>query len=205
VDLLRGGAYKPRTSPNSFQGLEEEGIDILKKVSEKNNIPIITEIMSIEQLKKHHQQIDIIQVGARNMYNYPLLKEIGKIGKPVMLKRAFSATLDEFISAAKYISNEGNENIILCERGIRTFETAYRNVLDINAIIYLKQNTPYLVFADPSHGSGDWKMVSPLAKAAKAAGADGIMIEVHDEPENAKSDGGQSLKLDTFKELIEEL
>ena len=203
--MLRGGAYKPRTSPYSFQGLEEEGLKILKQVSMEFDIPVITEVMDQRKLELIYDYVDFLQVGSRNMHNTPLLKEVGKVKKPVLLKRGMSATIEEFLFAAEYIMKEGNDQVILCERGIRTFETSTRFTLDIAAIALLKRISHLPVIADPSHGSGHWWLVPELAKAALAAGADGLMIEVHHNPEMAKSDGNQSLKPDRFKTFMDEL
>ena len=203
--ILRGGAFKPRTSPYSFQGLEIEGLKILKQVSTEMDIPVITEVMDPRKINLICEYADILQVGSRNMHNTPLLTEIGKIKKPVLLKRGMSATIEEFLFAAEYIMKEGNDQVILCERGIRTFETSTRFTLDIAAIPLLKKITHLPVIADPSHGSGHWWVVPELAKAAIVAGADGLMIEVHHNPEEAMSDGNQSLKPDNFKKLMDEL
>ena len=205
VDILRGGAYKPRTSPYTFQGLGEEGIKILKEVREKFDIPIISEIMDSKQLHKHANDIDIIQVGARNMYNYPLLKELGKIDKPILLKRGLSATLDELLYAAEYIMSNGNENVILCERGIRTFTKHTRFTLDIAAVPSLKERTHLPIVVDPSHPAGRRSIVIPLAKAAACVGSDGIMVEVHNNPEYALSDADQQLTMEMYRDLVAEV
>lgn len=205
ANILRGGAFKPRSSPYSFQGLEEEGLKILKQISAEFNIPVVTEVMDPRKIDLICEHVDILQVGSRNMHNTPLLSEVGKIKKPVLLKRGMSATIEEFLFAAEYIMKEGNDQIILCERGIRTFETSTRFTLDIAAIPLLKQISHLPVIADPSHGSGHWWVVPELAKAAIAAGADGLMIEVHHNPDEAMSDGIQSLKPDKFKTLMEDL
>lgn len=205
ANILRGGAFKPRTSPYSFQGLEEEGLKMIKSVSDKLGIPIVTEVMDAAQIELVSKYADILQVGSRNMHNYVLLKEIGISGKPVLLKRGMSATIDEFLMAAEYILNEGNEQVLLCERGIRTFETTTRNTLDLNAIPVLKHLSHLPVIVDPSHGTGyDW-MVPAMAKAAIAAGADGLIMEVHYDPARARCDGGQSLTIEAFAGLIPEL
>lgn len=203
--FLRGGAFKPRTSPYAFQGLGLDGLALLKKAKEKTGLPIVTEIMSPHYIEEFVHDVDIIQVGARNMQNFDLLKELGKTDKPILLKRGLSATLEEMLMSAEYIMSEGNENVILCERGIRTFETYTRNTMDISAIPALKRLTHLPVFIDPSHAAGKWWMVDPLSKAAVAAGADGLLIEVHNDPENAMSDGPQSLTIEGFKKLMQEL
>ena len=203
--ILRGGAFKPRTSPYSFQGLEDEGLKILKQIRTEFDIPVITEIMDPRKLDLICEHVDILQIGSRNMHNTPLLREVGKVKKPVLLKRGMSATIEEFLFAAEYIMKEGNDQVVLCERGIRTFETSTRFTLDIAAIPLLKQISHLPVIADPSHGSGHWWVVPALAKAALAAGADGLMIEVHHQPDEAKSDGSQSLKPYKFKTLMDDL
>lgn len=203
--ILRGGAFKPRTSPYSFQGLEDDGLKILKQIRMEFDIPVITEIMDPRKLDLICEHVDILQIGSRNMHNTPLLREVGKVKKPVLLKRGMSATIEEFLFAAEYIMKEGNDQVILCERGIRTFETSTRFTLDIAAIPLLKQISHLPVIADPSHGSGHWWVVPALAKAALAAGADGLMIEVHHQPDEAKSDGNQSLKPHKFKTLMDDL
>lgn len=202
ANILRGGVVKPRTSPYSFQGLEIEGIQLMEKAKEETGLPIICEIMSVAQLHTFGKSLDIIQIGARNMQNFDLLKEVGKIDKPVLLKRGISATIEEWLMSAEYIMAEGNNNIILCERGIRTYETAYRNVMDINAIPMIKKLTHLPIIVDSSHGTGKYWMVEPLAMAGIAAGADGLMIEVHPEPDKALSDGPQSLKEEKFEKLM---
>ncbi|MGD0275778.1 MAG: 3-deoxy-7-phosphoheptulonate synthase, partial [Syntrophales bacterium] len=203
--ILRGGAYKPRTSPYSFQGMEEEGLKLLKKARERTGLPVITEVMNTTEVNLVEQYADIIQIGARNVQNFALLKQVGRARKPVLLKRGMMTTIEELLMAAEYILSEGNNEVILCERGIRTFETATRNTLDISAVPVLKELTHLPVIVDPSHASGHWKYVSPLAKAAVAVGADGLLIEVHPEPEKAISDGAQSLKPEKFYTLMEEL
>jgi 3-deoxy-7-phosphoheptulonate synthase len=205
ANFLRGGAFKPRTSPYSFQGLREEGLELLKHARELTGLPIVTEIMSINHIDKFIDYVDVIQVGARNMQNYELLRELGKTNKPILLKRGISATIEEFLLSAEYIMAGGNENVILCERGIRTFENFTRNTLDLSAVVALKKLSHLPVIVDPSHSTGLWWMVEPLSKAAISAGADGLMIEVHNEPEKALSDGNQSLKLDKFANLMEKL
>ncbi len=203
--FLRGGAFKPRTSPYSFQGLGDEGIEILKEAREVTGLPIVSELMSIDKIDTFVENVDIIQIGARNMQNFNLLKEVGKTDKPVLLKRGLSATIEEFLMSAEYIMSEGNENVILCERGIRTFETMTRNTLDISAVPVIKKHSHLPVIIDPSHAAGEWWLVEPLAKAAMAVGADGIMIEVHNDPQNAMSDGQQSIKPKRFDDLMKTL
>jgi len=202
--FLRGGAFKPRTSPYSFQGLGVEGVRLLEQAKEATGLPIVTEVMAISQLEVM-QNVDVIQIGARNMQNFDLLKEVGKCGKPVLLKRGLSATIKEFLMSAEYIMSEGNENVILCERGIRTFDNYTRNCLDLSAVPYLKKVSHLPVVIDPSHACGISWMVEPLAKAAVAAGADGLMIEVHNNPEMALSDGEQSLTPKEFDSLMQKL
>lgn len=203
--LLRGGAFKPRTSPYSFQGLKEQGLEMLKKAGRENGLPIVTEIMSADKLSRFLEDVDLIQVGARNMQNFELLKELGRTNVPVLLKRGLAATIEEWIMSAEYIMAGGNDNVILCERGIRTFETYTRNTLDLSAIPAVKKLSHLPVIVDPSHAAGMWWMVEPLAMAAIAAGADGLMIEVHNDPENAWCDGSQSLKPERFRRLMEEV
>ena len=200
--LLRGGAFKPRTSPYSFQGLGEDGIELLLEAKRETGLPIVTEIMSVKQLEDHYEDIDMIQIGARNMQNFELLKEVGSLDKPVLLKRGMSASIKDFLMAAEYIAAGGNEKIVLCERGIRTFENATRNTLDISAIPVLKRMTHLPVVVDPSHSGGYWWLVEPLALASVAAGADGLMIEVHRSPKEALCDGEQSLKPERFETLM---
>ncbi|MBI2082394.1 MAG: 3-deoxy-7-phosphoheptulonate synthase [Deltaproteobacteria bacterium] len=203
--MLRGGAFKPRTSPYDFQGLEEEGLKLLAKAREATGLPIITEVMGPEDVDLVAQYADVLQVGARNVQNFPLLKELGQCQKPVFLKRGMSATIKEWLLSAEYILTGGNPNVMLCERGIRTFETATRNTLDINAIPVVKSQTHLPIILDPSHGTGNWSYVIPMALAGIAAGADGVMVEVHPRPEEALSDGGQSLTFKRFKELMTRL
>jgi 3-deoxy-7-phosphoheptulonate synthase len=205
ASILRGGAYKPRTSPYSFQGLGEDGLELLAEAREATGLPIITEVMSPEAVPIVGKYTDIFQIGARNMQNYALLHAVGKTRTPVFLKRGMMNTVQEWLMSAEYVLSGGNQQVIVCERGIRTFETATRNTLDINAIPLLKQWTHLPVFADPSHGTGKWELVAPTAKACLAAGADGLIIEVHPHPEQALSDGVQSLKPERFKELMEDL
>ena len=203
--LLRGGAFKPRTSPYSFQGLKEEGLDLLKIARKETGLPIVTEIMSARMLERFVEDVDLIQVGARNMQNFELLKELGRTNVPVLLKRGLSATIEEWLMSAEYIMAGGNDNVILCERGIRTFETYTRNTLDLSAIPAVKKLSHLPVIVDPSHAAGLWWMVEPMAKAAVAAGADGLIIEVHNDPEHALCDGAQSLKPERFARLMGEL
>lgn len=203
--MLRGGAFKPRTSPYSFQGLKEIGLDYLKAAKEATGLPIVTEIMSTEYLDRFVEDVDLIQVGARNMQNFELLKVLGKTNKPILLKRGLSATIEEWIMSAEYIMAGGNENVILCERGIRTFEHYTRNTLDLSAIPAVKKLSHLPVVVDPSHAAGLWWMVEPLAKAAVAVGADGLLIEVHNDPEHALCDGAQSLRPERFAKLMGEL
>ncbi|SHH88168.1 3-deoxy-7-phosphoheptulonate synthase [Clostridium grantii] len=203
--VLRGGAFKPRTSPYSFQGMGSEGLEILKQVRKETGLPIVTELMSLEWLDKFVEDVDIIQIGARNMSNFDLLKEVGKSKTPILLKRGMSSTIEEFLMSAEYIMSEGNENVILCERGIRTFETYTRNTLDLSIVPAIKKLSHLPIIVDPSHAAGMWWMVEPLAKAAIAAGADGLMIEVHNDPANAKCDGQQSIKPAKFDALMTKL
>lgn len=203
--FLRGGAYKPRTSPYSFQGLGEEGLRYLADAREKTGLPVITEIMDPRDMDVILEYADIIQIGARNMQNFRLLLEVGSVDKPVLLKRGLSSTIKEWLMSAEYIMSRGNQNVMLCERGIRTFETATRNTLDLSAVPVLKKLTHLPVVVDPSHGVGRWDLVAPMAKAAIAAGADALIIEVHTNPEEALSDGEQSLKPDIFGQLMKEL
>ncbi|HET9332992.1 MAG TPA: 3-deoxy-7-phosphoheptulonate synthase [Gemmatimonadota bacterium] len=205
VDVLRGGAYKPRTSPYSFQGMETEGLDLLARAREETGLAIITEVVSAEDVPTVAEVADILQVGARNMQNFRLLQRVGRTDRPVFLKRGQSATLEEFLLAAEYVVAEGNPNVILCERGIRTFERYTRNTLDIAAVPLLKQLSHLPVVVDPSHATGRRDLVPPLAIAALAAGADGLMVEVHPDPENALSDGPQSLTYEMFDRMIEDL
>ena len=203
--ILRGGAFKPRTSPYSFQGLQETGLDLLKEAKAVTGLPIITEIMSADKIERFVEDVDVIQVGARNMQNFELLKELGKTDKPILLKRGLSATIEEWLMSAEYIMAGGNDNVILCERGIRTFENYTRNTLDLSAIPAVKKLSHLPVVVDPSHAAGMWWMVEPLAKAAVAVGADGLIIEVHNDPEHALCDGAQSLKLERFGRLMQDL
>ncbi len=203
--ILRGGAYKPRTSPYSFQGLELEGLELLKEARKKTGLPIVTEIMCPSLVETFNENVDIIQVGARNMQNFDLLKELGKIQKPILLKRGLSATIEEWLMSAEYIMAGGNHNVILCERGIRTFETYTRNTLDLSAIPAVKKLSHLPVVVDPSHSAGMSWMVEPLSLAAMAVGADGIIVEVHNDPKNALCDGAQSLDLDQYGALMNKL
>lgn len=202
--MLRGGAFKPRTSPYSFQGLREEGIRLLSIAKKLTGLPIVTEIMDASQLE-YFDDVDVIQVGARNMQNFELLKVLGELRKPILIKRGMSATYEELLMSAEYVMAGGNENVILCERGIRTFETYTRNTLDITSVPVLKQLSHLPVIVDPSHAAGRYKLVSPLAMAAVAAGADGLEIEVHNDPEHALSDGPQSLRPELFSQLSAQL
>ncbi len=203
--ILRGGAFKPRSSPYSFQGLGEEGLALLKKAREKTGLPVITEVLSPEEVELVVSVADIIQIGARNIQNFSLLRKVGRTDKPVLLKRGMMTTIEELLMAAEYILAAGNHRVILCERGIRTFETATRNTLDLSAVPVLKELTHLPVIVDPSHASGNWRYVLPLSRAALACGADGIMVEVHHNPQEALCDGGQSLKPERFYRLMEEL
>ncbi|TCT12172.1 3-deoxy-D-arabinoheptulosonate-7-phosphate synthase [Natranaerovirga pectinivora] len=205
ANILRGGAYKPRSSPYSFQGMEIEGLKLLKKAKELTGLLTITEAICLDSIEHVAEYTDLIQIGARNMQNFALLKKAGKLNKPVVLKRGLSATMEEWLMAAEYIMSEGNSQVILCERGIRTFETYTRNTLDISAVPMIKEISHLPIIVDPSHAAGKWSMVEPLSKAAMAVGADGIMVEVHHQPENALSDGAQSLKPEKFKKLMENL
>lgn len=200
--MLRGGAFKPRTSPYAFQGLEEEGLKILKNVSREVGIPFVTEVVNPKDVDLVAEYADMMQIGARNMQNFTLLKEVGKCNKPVMLKRGLAATIEEWLMAAEYILSEGNYQVVLCERGIRTYETSTRNTLDLSAIPSIRRLSHLPVIVDPSHASGKRHLVLPLSRAAIAAGADGLIVEVHPDPENALSDGPQSLNFEAFDDLI---
>lgn len=202
---LRGGAFKPRTSPYAFQGLGEKGLELLAEARQATGLPVITEVLSPEQVPLVAQYADVLQIGARNMQNSALLHAAGASQRPVLLKRGMSATIEELLMAAEYILSHGNRRVILCERGIRTFETATRNTTDINAIPVLKSLTHLPVIIDPSHGTGNWQYVTPVARAGIAAGADGVIVEVHPNPENAASDGSQSLKVERFAEMVTQL
>ncbi len=203
--LLRGGAFKPRTSPYTFQGLGEKGLKLLREAADKNGLIVVSEVMDPSQISMLLEYVDVLQVGARNMQNYYLLRGLGEVKKPVLLKRGMSATIEELLLSAEYIMSGGNYNVILCERGIRTFETYTRNTLDIAAIPVIKKLSHLPIIADPSHGTGRRDKVAPMARAAVAAGADGLLIEVHHDPEHALSDGAQSLYVDQFAELMAEL
>jgi 3-deoxy-7-phosphoheptulonate synthase len=203
--ILRGGAFKPRTSPYSFQGLGEDGLKMLHEISIETGLPVVTEVMDTRQIELVCKYADMLQVGSRNMQNYPLLKEVGKTNKPVLLKRGMMATIEEFLLASEYILNQGNEQVVLCERGIRTFETSTRNTLDLSAVPMLKRLSHLPVIVDPSHGTGLRWMVPAMAKAAVAAGADGLIMEVHYKPEEARCDGQQSLDLIEFAQLMKDL
>ncbi|MFC4076936.1 3-deoxy-7-phosphoheptulonate synthase [Salinithrix halophila] len=205
ADILRGGAFKPRSSPYSFQGMGEEGLQLLAEAREETGLPIISEVMDPENLELVSEYVDILQLGARNMQNFHLLKKIGRTNKPVMLKRGLSATIEEWLMSAEYILSEGNPNVILCERGIRTFETATRNTLDLSAVPVVKHLSHLPIIVDPSHGTGIWRYVAPMSRAALAVGADGLMVEIHPRPEEALSDGPQSLTFENFQSMMEEL
>ncbi len=205
ADLLRGGAFKPRTGPHTFQGLREEGLKLLAMAGKETGLPIVTEVMSPDNVGLVAEYADLLQVGARNMQNFDLLRELGKVKKPVLLKRGMSATIEEFLAAAEYILAEGNSQVILCERGIRTFETATRNTLDLAVVPLIKELSHLPIMVDPSHATGKRSLVPPVAKAALVIGAHGIIVEVHPEPEKALSDGSQSLTLAGFEKLMEEI
>jgi len=205
ASVLRGGAFKPRTSPYAFQGMGKEGLRLLAQAREATGLAIVTEVLKPEDVDLIAEYADMLQIGARNMQNFALLKRAGEVGKPVLLKRGMASTIQEFLMAAEYILSEGNYQVVLCERGIRTFETATRFTLDLNAVPVLKKHTHLPVIVDPSHGTGHWEYVSPMAKAGIACGADGLMIEVHMRPEIAVSDGVQSLKPEIFRQLMKEL
>ena len=202
AQFLRGGAYKPRTSPYSFQGLEEKGLEFMAEAGEKFGLKIVTEVTVVEAVEKVAHYADMLQIGARNMQNFGLLKAVGQCDKPVLLKRGLAATLDEWLNAAEYIMNEGNPNVVLCERGIRTYETYTRNTLDLSAVAAVKHLSHLPIIVDPSHGTGKWRMVKPMAFAAIAAGADGLMMEVHPNPAKALSDGPQSLTPENYYEVM---
>ena len=202
AEFLRGGAYKPRTSPYAFQGLEEEGLKYLAEAREKTGLAVVTEVTVVEAVDTVAAYADILQIGARNMQNFGLLRAVGRAGKPVMLKRGLAATIDEWLNAAEYIMNEGNPDVILCERGIRTYETYTRNTFDISAIAAIKHLSHLPIIADPSHGTGKWRMIKPMSLASIAAGADGLIIEVHPNPARALSDGPQSLTPENYRDLM---
>lgn len=203
--ILRGGAFKPRTSPYSFAGLEEVGLQYMAEAREKTGLKIVSEVMDPRSVALVAEYCDIVQIGARNMQNFNLLREVGKINKPVLLKRGLSATIEEWIMAAEYVLSGGNEQVILCERGVRTFETFTRNTLDLSAVPIIKNLTHLPIIVDPSHATGKWNLVEPMSRAAIAAGADGLMIEVHPDPLHALSDGPQSLKPHKFNAVMQEL
>jgi 3-deoxy-7-phosphoheptulonate synthase len=203
--ILRGGAFKPRTSPYSFQGLQDEGLALLKWVSGETGLPIVTEVMDTRKVEQVCAYSDMLQVGSRNMHSYPLLEEVGRTDKPVLLKRGMSATIDEFLFAAEYVLKAGNEQVVLCERGIRTFEQSTRNTLDLNAVPMLKRLTHLPVIVDPSHGTGHWWMVPWMSRGAVAVGADGLLVEVHPAPDQALSDGAQSLNPERFDTMMREV
>ena len=205
ANILRGGAFKPRTSPYAFQGLGEQGLKFMAQAREQTGLPFVTEVMDTRDVELVARYADMLQIGARNMANFNLLKEVGKTNKPILLKRGPGSTIQELLMSAEYILSEGNKQVVLCERGIRTFETATRNTVDINAVPVVKKLTHLPIIVDPSHGTGEWDLVPAIARAAVAAGADGLMIEVHPRPEEAMSDGAQSLKIDTFTELMASL
>lgn len=202
AQFIRGGAYKPRTSPYAFQGLEEEGLKYLAEAREKTGLAVVTEVTVVEAVDTVAAYADLLQVGARNMQNFGLLRAVGRAGKPVMLKRGLAATIDEWLNAAEYIMNEGNPNVILCERGIRTYETYTRNTFDVSAIPAIKHLSHLPIIADPSHGTGKWRMIKPVSLASIAAGADGLIIEVHPNPARALSDGPQSLTPENYRDLM---
>lgn len=205
ANMLRGGAFKPRTSPYSFRGLGVEGLEYLAAAREETGLPVITEVMTVEDLPAVSEFSDVVQVGARNMQNFNLLDAVGQQSKPVMVKRGLSATIEEWLLAAEYILNQGNPNVILCERGIRTFETATRNTLDISAVPLVQKLSHLPIVCDPSHGTGKWYLVQAMAAASVAAGADGLMVEVHPDPDHAKSDGAQSLTFENFGLLMDQV
>jgi len=205
VSILRGGSFKPRTSPYSFQGLGIEGFEMLDQVRREFNIPVVSEVMAVDQIEIALKCVDMIQVGARNMHNFPLLSALGRTEKPILLKRGFMATIEEWLMAAEYLVKEGNDRVVLCERGIRTFEPWTRNTLDISAVPLARMLGGYPVIVDPCHASGRRDLLEPLSLAGLAAGADGIMLEVHPDPDKALSDGGQSLSIPELMELVEKL
>ena len=206
ANMLRGGAFKPRTSPYAFQGMGTAGLDILLAAKQETGLPIVSELMSAEYIEEFNEKVDLVQIGARNMQNFDLLKEVGKrCTKPILLKRGLSATYEEWIMSAEYIMASGNPNVILCERGIRTFESYTRNTLDLQAIPVIKRLTHLPIIIDPSHAGGKWWLVEPMAKAAVAAGCDGLMIEVHNDPEHALCDGPQSLKPEKYTKLLKQV
>ncbi|HEY8477554.1 MAG TPA: 3-deoxy-7-phosphoheptulonate synthase [Chloroflexota bacterium] len=201
--ILRGGAFKPRTNPYSFQGLGEEGLKLLALAREETGLPVVTEVMEPDQVELVAEYADMLQIGARNMANFPLLRAVGRVNKPVLLKRGMSATIEEWLQAAEYILHGGNFQVVLCERGIRTFETIVRNTLDLSAVPVVKRLSHLPVIVDPSHGTGKWYLVKPMAMAAVAAGADGLMVEVHADPDRALSDGAQALNLESYNAMMD--
>jgi len=203
--MLRGGAFKPRSSPYTFRGMGEAALKLLAQARDETGLPIVTEVMTPTDVELVARYADLLQIGARNMQNYQLLEEVGRTGMPVLLKRGLSATIEEWLLSAEYVIAQGNPNVILCERGIRTFETATRNTMDLNAVALTKRRSHLPVIADPSHGTGKWYLVPPLSIAALGAGADGLIIEIHPDPDRAKSDGGQSLTLENFAALMPRL
>ncbi len=203
--FLRGGAYKPRTSPYDFQGMQEEGLKLLRAAADEFDLKVVTEVVDKDDIERIEEYADMLQVGARNMQNFQMLKALGRAKKPVLLKRGLSATISEWLNAAEYIMAGGNENVVFCERGIRTYETFTRNTLDLSAVAAIKELSHLPIIVDPSHGTGRWQMVQPMARAAIAAGADGLIIEVHPHPEVALSDGNQSLKPKNFDKLMRDL
>lgn len=205
VRFLRGGAFKPRTSPYSFQGLKEDGLEFIREAAQKTGMHVVTEVKDTETISLVARYADVLQIGARNMYNFSLLEQVGDLNKPVLLKRGFSATIEELLMAAEYVASRGNYQIVLCERGIRTFETYTRNTLDLNAVPMIKKLSHLPIFVDPSHGTGAWDLVLPMSLAAVAAGADGLIVEVHTDPSRALSDGFQSLRPDKFRQLVQNL
>lgn len=205
ASMLRGGAYKPRTSPYSFQGLKDKGLEYLYNAGKISGLPVISELLDIRDIDIVCRYVDIIQIGSRNMQNFSLLREVGKLGKPVMLKRGMAATIEEWLNAAEYIASEGNENIVLCERGIRTYETYTRNTLDLAAVPVIKSMCMLPIIVDPSHGTGRRELITSMSLASIAAGADGVMMEVHEYPEIAMSDGGQSINLEEFSILSKKI
>ena len=205
ASILRGGAFKPRTSPYAFQGLKYDGLELLAEAKKETGLPIVSELMSPYDIEIFEEKVDVIQVGARNMQNFDLLRQLGQTRKPILLKRGLSATIEEWLMSAEYIMAGGNPNVILCERGIRTFETYTRNTVDLGAIVAVKKLSHLPVIVDPSHGTGKWWMVEPMARAAVAVGADGLMIEVHNDPAHARCDGQQSIKPDVFAEVMNDI
>lgn len=202
ASMLRGGAFKPRTSPYAFQGLEEEGLRLLAEARKRTGLPVVTEVVNPRDVERVLQYADMLQIGARNMQNFTLLREVGLSGRPVLVKRGLSATVEEWLMAAEYIISAGNDDVVLCERGIRTYETQTRNTLDISAVVAIHELSHLPVVVDPSHGTGKWRYVAPMALAAVAAGADGLMVEVHFRPEEALSDGPQSLRPEVFSQMM---